>query len=177
MVRAEDFGSPILIEALTHLADGFFRAEQVLRRHGTPADDVIGVNDRQLSVEIFATVNAFVGQRCSVIRRPTLENIADVDVFPSQLTRLDNFCQELPGSADKGFALFVFICARSLTYEHNLCLGITDSENCLIACPGKFVAASAGCDFLGKNMKLRDPFLAIQSNPVWSRLCRRWSRW
>ena len=55
-----------------------------------------------------------------VIRRPALNHIGNVDIFPFKIHDIDDFCQKLPCPTHKRTALEVFIPAWCLTNKHEV---------------------------------------------------------
>src|SRR5262249_47639543 len=119
----------VLHEPAAQLADAGSRLKQVLRRHRSPADDVFGVDRRQLTVEVLAAVGAFVLCGRAVPRRAAFQDVADVDLFALQPTGRDNVVEQLSCAAYKGLALGVFVGAGRLTDEKNPRLRTADAED------------------------------------------------
>src|SRR5271157_1551249 len=64
-----------------------------------------------------------------VAGRTALEDIAYIDITPRESHSHDNFGQKLPGAADKGPPLDIFISSRRLADEYDLGLGVPLTED------------------------------------------------
>ena len=71
----------------------------------------------------------FVGLRVAILRRPTFDDIGDINLFPPELDRLDDLVQQLPGLADERLALKVFVPSRGFADEDQLGLRVSYAED------------------------------------------------
>jgi hypothetical protein len=58
-------------------------------------------------------------QGIAVARRPALQDVADIDLLPSESDRGQQFIEELPGRAHEGASLLIFVPAWRFTDEGN----------------------------------------------------------
>src|SRR5262249_8983812 len=72
----------------------------------------------------------FVRLGITIVGWPTLDDIGDVNVLPFHAHAFGNDVgQKLARATDEGLALNIFVASRAFTDEHQLRLGITDTEN------------------------------------------------
>ncbi len=148
MVGAEDFDAFVIEEFSSQFADGCFRVEQIMSSDRSPADDVFWIDGFYLCIEIFAAVRRFVRSRVAVPRRATSQDVADVDLFASQLAGFGDLVEQLPGFPDERFSLSVFVCARRLADVHDIGVGVANSEYGLRPGFCQFLTSGAGRDLL-----------------------------
>jgi hypothetical protein len=74
--------------------------------------------------------------------RTALDDVGNVNILAAQTHGLDHIGQQLAGASDERLTLLVFVCARGLADEHQISIGITDSEDDLLA--ALLVEAAAG---------------------------------
>src|SRR4030042_2847136 len=72
------------------------------------------MDGRELFLEKRQAGSDLGGLRIAVFRRAALYNVGDIDLFTGEVNGLDDAGQELPGLADKGPPLQVFVPARGL---------------------------------------------------------------
>ena len=104
-----------------------------LRREGAQRHDHLRLDDVDLAEQELLARLHFVRFRIAVLRRPALDHVGDVDVFPLQADRLDDLRQLLPGAADKRDALDIFVAAWRLAYKHQIGVRVADAEHDLLA--------------------------------------------
>src|SRR5262245_17060317 len=80
--------------------------------------DNFGTHHWQLPAKEWITGSHFVRFRIPIIRRPALQDIANVDVFAFEIDGLDDLGQQLSGPPDKRQALLVFVETRRFTDKH-----------------------------------------------------------
>jgi hypothetical protein len=75
---------------------------------------------------------------------PAFQNVRDVNIAALQAHGLDNFREQLPGSAHERLALPVFVRARRFADEHELRVNVADAEHDVFARGCKVRAFDAG---------------------------------
>ena len=110
----------------------------------------------------------------AVARRAALDDVGDVNVGPLQAHRLDHLVQQLPGAADEGFALLVFVGAGAFADEHQLSARVADAEHDLLAPVLVQLAAGAVFAKFFADDAQRGGGIVWHSRP---RLCRVWLEW
>src|SRR5207237_10109016 len=86
-----------------------------------------------------------IALRRAVLRRSTLHHVGDVHIFAAYPHSSDHVVEQLPGAADEGFALLIFIGAWSLADKHDFRSRIPYAENYVLASAAQ-AAASAIAD-------------------------------
>jgi hypothetical protein len=71
--------------------------------------------------------------REAIFGRAAFDDVADVNVGPTETHCLDHLREKFSGAADEWFALNVFVAARAFSYEDELRFWIADAEDDL--CP------------------------------------------
>lgn len=158
MIGAQHLRPAVLEELPTELADRHCRSQEILGRATSPADDVLGIHDCNLSVEILAAVTCFLGGRQPISGRATAQDVANVNIFTLKVASLDDVVEQLPRPPDERFALFVLVSTWRFTHEQDLCFGIADTENRLRPSACQFVATNAFRDFLLQHLELCNAF-------------------
>jgi len=127
MICGQDFYSLILMKSSTEFGDGCCRIEQSLRGKGAEGADKVGLDARYLPLQKRVAGIDLIGLGIPVLRRATLDDIADINLTAGQFDGFDNASKKLTGSADKGFSLLVLVKSRSLTdkYKFGLQIPIT----------------------------------------------------
>ncbi len=108
MISAHDLNAVMVEHLASKFANGFSYPKQVLSRDGSPADDVLWLHHMDLRVEELATVGGFLRQRIAIAGRPASQDVANVQVFASQMAGRDDLVQKLTSGADKRFTFRVF---------------------------------------------------------------------
>src|SRR5688500_4514287 len=107
--------------------------EQALRRELAERDNNLRPDRVNLPEQERLALLHFVRLWIAVARRPALDDVGDVDVFAPQIDGLDDFRQELSGAADERLPLDVFIRAGRFADEHQVRVGISDTEHHLLS--------------------------------------------
>ena len=76
-----------------------------------------------------AAVERFLRQRVAISGRPASQHVADVDVFALPVAGRDDFVEQLPGGADKRFALSILVGTRRFPDKHDRGVRITDPKD------------------------------------------------
>ncbi len=80
----------MFIERAPHFSDRDRRFEQVLSGDGSPANDVVRIDRCELRIEIFATIGRLDRRGIPIAGWAAFEDITDINLFPLQLTGLDD---------------------------------------------------------------------------------------
>lgn len=163
VVGAEDLRPTVEEEAAAHFRDGLRRVEEVLGGDGSPADDEVGIDDSQLSIQPFAALRGFFGGRIAIPGGTAAEDIADVQILAFELHGFDDFIHELSGTTDKRFALLVFVGAGGFAEKQESGFGISDAEHGLSAGRGEFLTAGAIGNLTGQLLQLCQAIRAVGS--------------
>src|SRR5262245_38153494 len=94
--------------------DAHLGLEQVLSRDTAECTDVSRLHEVDLSFEIRPAVLALLRARRAVVRRPALQRIANVDLFPFEPAGFDDLVEQLPSPADERLPLGVLVGTRGL---------------------------------------------------------------
>ena len=116
---------------------------QELGREVAERPDEPGLDQLDLPEEVALAGFDLVQHRVAVPRRPALDHVRDVDVFPGHADPVEQLVEELPRLADEREALLVLVKARRLADEHEIGLRIADSEDDLRAALGQAAARAA----------------------------------
>ncbi len=111
------------------LVIGSRAAQQALRRELAERDDHARADDLDLAEQERLAGRHLVRLGIAIARRAALDHVGDVDLLAGQADRLDDLRQQLPGAADEGLALLVFVLARRLAHEHQPRLRMADAEH------------------------------------------------
>src|SRR5438128_2799128 len=111
----------------------------------------------------------FIRLGIPVIRRPALEDIANVDVFAFEIDGLDDLCQELSRPADERQALLVFVITRSLAHEYEFSVATTGTEDQVGALRGQLTALAVA-EFGADSVEVLDIWAVIARCCALSRL-------
>ncbi len=76
---------------------------------------------------------ALITLRRAVSRRTALDNVCNVNIFPTQAHRLDHVIEQLTGTAHEWLALHIFIRSRSFSDKHEISFRIAHAEHDLLA--------------------------------------------
>ena len=122
------------VPSTAHLPHRAARAEQSFHRGRAQRDQHFGLHDLDLLDEEGQAVLHFLRSRWSVAGRARrhvgsrFQNVSDVNLFPREAHRLDNFREQLSGAADERLAPRVFVRARRFADEHDFRVGIANAE-------------------------------------------------
>jgi hypothetical protein len=111
----------IFLPGAAHPRDGYVAAEQQAGRWLAEGDDDARPDRVDLPVEERPAARHLVPQRRSVLRRPTLHDVADVDAAAGDAEPLlDHLGQQLARASDERDALKVLLLARPLADEEQI---------------------------------------------------------
>ena len=156
MIRTHHPDAMIVKELTSQLADSLRFAQQILSGHGSPADDIFGLDRMYLRVEKLATVRCFLRQWIPIARRSAAQDVANVKVFAFQLAGFDDPVEQLSGRSDEGFAPSVFFGSGCFTNKHDPRIRISDPKHGLRSFGGQFrTALAAGNQFFQRAERVR----------------------
>src|SRR5262249_9058985 len=127
--RADDRDVLVLVELPAELTNPDVRAQHVLRRGRSEADDVLRPHKGELTVEILPAVVPPTRKRNAVVRRPALDRVADVHVLPLEPAGRDDLVEELARLADERLSGRVLVRTRGLADEANVGIDWADPED------------------------------------------------
>src|SRR5947209_3629332 len=127
-------------------------AEQRLRGHVAQADDHPGRDDSELAEQKGSAGGNFVFFRSSILGRPALNHIADIDVVAAQAHGLDHLREQLSRAAYERDALDIFVVPWTLADEDQFGFRIANSKDNISAMLVES-AASAIADVLANAFK------------------------
>src|SRR5579863_6791039 len=133
MIRYRKLRAAEIEPASAKLGHGCVDGQKRFCRHRAQGHDCFGLDGRDLPHEKWRASLALIALRRAVSRWTALDDVRNVNIFPPQAHGLNHVVKQLSGAADKGFALLVFIGARSLADEHQIRFRIADSEDYLLA--------------------------------------------
>ena len=101
------------------LADGLLREEP---SQGVPSQghDNLGPHKFNLAIQVFAARLNLTREWVSIVRRPTLHHVGDINVFALHTDLSKKLLQELASGPNEWPPLLVFPKPRRLSYEHNV---------------------------------------------------------
>ena len=114
--------------------------------------DYFGLDQFDLNLEVWQAGYYLVGERISIPRRTTLQNVAYIDIAAFKPTGCDNLIEQLARPSDEGAPLGVLIGARRLSDKHYPRIGIALAGNGISSQRGKAALATLP-DFLGQFLK------------------------
>ena len=129
MVGAQDFGVSVPMKTAAQLNDADRRIQQILRRHQTPAHNVLGIDRGDLRVEILTAIAGFFVRGIPISGWAAAQDVADVKFRANEFAGDNDLVHQLARAADKRFALFVFVRSGSFADEHDLRFGIANPKN------------------------------------------------
>jgi len=103
-----------------HAGNAAAHAEKPFERGGTEGHDHLRRDELELLAQVGLASRHFGRVRLAVFRRPTLDDVAHVDVVAQKTHGGDHSIEELPGFADEGKALRVLFGSRALADETEL---------------------------------------------------------
>ena len=158
MIGGHDRHAAKFLPLAAQFGDASGQAEQPFHGGGAQGDDDHRLNHFNLRQQIGQARLHFLGGRLAVARalagcvRTAFEDVRDIDRVAPETHRLNDFRQELPGSADKRFALLIFVGARRLAHKHQRRIYRANSEHDILARRGQvraFPAHGRACLHLG----------------------------
>jgi hypothetical protein len=112
------------LELASEVADGFGRFEQCPGGVRSEGYDNFRLNNFKLVLQVAQAVGNFIRFGVAVFGRPTLENIADVYIFPLQAHCVDNAVEQFACPSYERAALCVFIRPGAFADKNYSCIGI-----------------------------------------------------
>src|SRR6266540_897814 len=170
-----------LLLATVHTSDPMGLAGQELRGEVPERRDQLRLDQLDLAEEVRLAGLDLVRLRIAVARRAALDHVRDVHVLARQADPLEELVEELARLADERIALLVFVEARGLPDEQEVCVGVSDAENDLRAARRQPAArAGSGFDRVRRergaaiqNLRIRSHSPRRSSRP--QKVCRSWA--
>jgi hypothetical protein len=129
-----------------------FMASRFLAAVAPNATIALGLIAENLAHEKRRTGFHLVALGLAIPRRTALDDVRDVNIFAAQAHRFNHVVEQLTRAADEGFALRIFVGARSFAHEHQFGMRVANSENDI--CPGLVeLAADAIAEILSNQSK------------------------
>src|SRR5580658_2772557 len=119
VIRTDDLGSAVIEETAPEFSDRLHAAEQVFGRHATEADNVVGVDNFDLPIEVFSAIGRLLGRRRAIARGSAAQDVANINIRTLELARLENPVEELAGRTDERFPLTVLVGPGRLAQKHD----------------------------------------------------------
>lgn len=142
LYRGRGFGCVVFVESAPELADGLFGFEQGSGGVGTEGNDDFGIYQFELFLKVGQAAYDLFRSRVSVAGGTAFENIADEDICSLKVASGDNVVEQFAGSANKGSALCVFVCAWSFANKYDPCVGVAFAGDGVGACLAKSALAA-----------------------------------
>jgi len=117
VVSTQDGDALVIVEFAAQAAQSEAGIEEVLRGAAAQGANEPGLHQFQLPVEKGAAIGHFVGQRRAIAGRPAFDDVANIDFVALEATGGNDPVEQLPGGADKGKPLGVFIRSGRLANE------------------------------------------------------------
>jgi hypothetical protein len=119
---------------------------------GTESDENLRLNYFNLSLEVGQAAYDLIRSGVAIARRATFQYVAYEDIASFEPAGCDYLVQQLPGPADKGTSLRIFVGARRFAHEHYAGIWIALSGHGV--CPlGAQVALAALTNFVGDSFE------------------------
>ena len=104
-------------------------AQQRPRRGRTEADNHLGPHQRDLLAQIIHAGGALIRFGHAVLRRPALDDVADIHLLPLQTDGREHLIQQLPGRADERTAGQILLLPRPLADKHQRRMQVALAEH------------------------------------------------
>ncbi len=143
---------------------------EVLRCAAAKRNDDFGLHEIELRHQEARTGFGLARQRCSVVGRSALDDIADVNAVPVVAHRRDHAVEQLTRPPHEGEPLLIFVEARSLSDEYQIRGGRSAREDAL-GSPTAQLAARAGGSLLGQDLEAGFGILVAQLHPTGASQC------
>ncbi len=146
MIRDHERNAVVSVPVAPQLPHCPTHPQQPFHRDCAERDQYFGLNNFDLFHQIRSAGLHFNRRGCAISKcarrriRSALKDVCDVDVFAREVHRLENFRQQLSGTSDKWFTLFVLVDAWRLADEHQISVGISHAEYGLCARTGEMRA-------------------------------------
>ena len=98
-----------------------------------------GSNQLNLTTQVAIAGLHLVRLRIAIVRRAALKNVGDIDCFARQTDGTQHLVKQLPGPADKRFALAILVRTRGFADDQPFGIGVTNAKYC----PGTRLVQSA----------------------------------
>src|SRR5262245_66110603 len=105
---------------LSHLPQRPRRVQQELDGRPAQAADELRPDQLQLSLQVLRAVLRLLELGGAVLRRPALEDVADVDLLAEEAARRQDAVEQLPRGPDEWLALGVLVGPRRLADQAQL---------------------------------------------------------
>src|SRR5262245_59071829 len=125
--------SAVVVGTAAQARNRIERSQERTRGERPQGDDHFRFDGVDLPEQKWLAGIDFVLFRVPVLRRPALDHVRNVHIVTRQTDRLDDFREQLPGAADKGNSLFVFVGAGCFADEHQVRVWISDAEDDLLS--------------------------------------------
>jgi hypothetical protein len=119
-------------ESAAQFRNRCWRLEDRLRGKRSETADDFRANDGKLLFQKWITRSDFVRLGISIVRRPALQDVADVNIFSLEIDRLDNFRQQLPGASNKRQTLLIFVVSGASPTKTSSALGLPEPKTMLV---------------------------------------------
>src|SRR6266852_4566009 len=127
MKRRHEPNPTEILPLTAHLADRRFYFQYRLHGKRAETDDRARAHGFNLSKKKRLARSDFIGFGISIIGRPALDHVADINVAaPKTHAALDDIGQQLAGAADERLAARIFVGAGRLADKHELRIRIAD---------------------------------------------------
>src|SRR5205807_6629006 len=123
-------GLAVLVGLTAHLGDALGRVQQQLGGEVAEGDDDLGVDQLKLGVEPRPARFDLLRLGIAVAGRSAADGVADVEALPGEPHLLHHqLVEELAGPAHEWLAFEVLLLARGLADEHQIGVGVADTED------------------------------------------------
>jgi len=118
-----------VIESSPECRDFSVGLEKGLGSEGSQRTDHFRLDRLDLPEEKGTTAFDLIRLWIPILRGAAFDDIRDVNLFPLKMNGLEDPCQKLPGSSNKGPPLYVFVVTGALSDDHQSCLFIPLSKD------------------------------------------------
>src|SRR5688500_4789968 len=116
-MRDDKRNAVVLVHGLAELDQRELAVQERLGGEESQREDDLWPDELDLPDEVGAARLDFVRQRIAVVGRAVLEDVADEDVLPPQVNRLEDLGEELSGGPDEGAPAGILIRSGRFTND------------------------------------------------------------
>src|SRR5258708_31176823 len=124
MESGHDFDAAKISKFPADATDAFALFQKISERRVSHHDNHLRLNRRDFAKQEWTTNRGLFESRLAITRWPTTIHVSDDHVLAPHSHGFDHLRQQLPGAANKGLALCIFVCARCFADEHQARISI-----------------------------------------------------
>ena len=129
MIRGHEFGAMVYVKMPPEGGDPLFGPQEGLCGKGPEGADDFWFDNLQLLDQKGEARLDLIGSGITIIGGAAFHDIGDIYILSRQVYSLDDAGEELPGPADKRFALLILVSARALSHKDEGGMGVAIAED------------------------------------------------